>query len=142
MFSPPRNATWASFGTPVLMSLVLVAGIILAAGHHVFYESLHGSEAPTGSYIIAGRDVSKQTFNSAVGTGFAFLVNASLAIAIWMAYTQLFWKAVRNSATGERLSSVDTLFSVSSNVLELARVHIWIRHPLMLALAVIAWSVR
>lgn len=129
----------SSFMTTALMIGFLVVGLLLAAGHHIFYAQLEGTTAPTGSYRIAGSNVPKQRFNTAVGTAFAFLIKAVLAVAVWIAYAQLFWRSVRTSTKGERLSTLDTLFSVPQDLLSLETVGVWLRHPLLLLLAAIAW---
>jgi hypothetical protein len=116
-----------------------LAGLILVVGHHLFYAHLAGTNAPAGSYRIAGSDVPKQRFNTAVGTTFAFLVKAALAIAVWIAYVQLFWRSVRTSIKGERLSTLDAMFSVPQDFTSFVRARVWFRYPALFLLAVIAW---
>jgi hypothetical protein len=134
----PRGVPWT---TPAMMVSSLVAGCLLCLGHHLFYTGLAGSTAPTGEYDIAGTSVSKQKFNTAIGTAFAFLIKAALALAVAIAYTQAFWRSARNSTKGQRLSTLDTTFSVLGNLLNLAKLHVWVRYPLLLLMAVIAWCV-
>ena len=135
------QSTWAFFVSPAIMYASLLSGVLLAAGHHFFYAHLAGDDAPSGYYSIAGRDVPKQRFNTAVGTTFAFLVKAALALSVWIAYTQLFWRSVRNSTAGERLSSLDTMFSISQDLVSFAKVGVWFRYPIMFTLALVAWYV-
>jgi hypothetical protein len=119
----------------------LVAGCLLCLGHHLFYAGLAGSTAPTGEYDIAGTNISKQKYNTAVGTAFAFLIKAALAVVVSIAYTQAFWRSAKNSSKGQRLSTLDTTFSVLGNVLNLTKLHVWVKYPLLLLMAVIAWCV-
>lgn len=116
-------------------------GVLLATGHHLFYSNLAGSNAPTGAYNIGGTDISKQQFNTAVGTTFAFLVKASLTLAVSIAYTQAFWHSAKGSQKGRQLSTLDTMYSALSNILNFFQVHVWVKYPLLLLLAVIVWSV-
>jgi hypothetical protein len=134
----PRGIHWA---TPAMMVLGLAAGCLLCLGHHLFYTGLAGSTAPTGEYDIAGTNISKQKFNTAVGTAFDFLIKAALALAVTIAYTQAFWRSARNSTKGQRLSTLDTTFSVLGSLLNLAKLHVWVKYPLLLLMAVIAWCV-
>lgn len=128
--------------TPIAMLLALLVGFLVALGHHLFYSSLAGKPAPTGAYSIAGTNISKQQFNTAVGTAFAFLVKAALAIAVGISYIQAFWHSARVSKKGATLASLDTSYSVLSNPLHLLRLNVWWRHPILLLLAVIAWYAR
>lgn len=69
------------------MVTTFVAGCMLSLGHHLFYSNLAGTATPTGYYhAIAGSKISKQEFNTAIGTTFAFLVKAMLALAVSTAY--------------------------------------------------------
>ncbi|TKA57864.1 hypothetical protein B0A55_12513 [Friedmanniomyces simplex] len=123
------------------MLLALVSGALLATGHHLFYQSLAGGRAPTGTYKIAGANVSKQQFNTTVGTAFAFLVKALLALAVGVAYTQAFWRAAKTSKNGLTLSNLDTTFSIIGDAAGFLKLKVWGRHPLLLLLAVVAWTI-
>ncbi|TIA32899.1 hypothetical protein D6C78_07919 [Aureobasidium pullulans] len=127
--------------TPTMMVSGLLAGCLLCLGHHLFYAALTGSAAPTGEYDIAGTNISKQKFNTAVGTAFAFLIKATLALVVSIAYMQAFWRSAKRSEKGQRLSTLDTTFSVLGNVLNLTKLHVWVKFPLLLLMAVIAWSI-
>jgi len=137
------TATWGSYqvywAAPATMVTALLAGLLLALGHHGFYASLEGSEAPTGYYSCAMINVSRQQFNTAVGTLFASLVKATLALAVSTAYVQAFWRSARTSKKGESLSTLNTTFSVLANAVSLVKVHVRFRYPLLLLLAIIAW---
>jgi len=124
---------------PTVMLLALLSGTLLALGHHLFYQSLAGRPAPNGAYSIAGTNVSRQQFNTAVGTAFAFLVKALLALAVGLAYTQAFWRAAQVAEGGIGLAGLDTLHSILSDIVGFLKVHVWWRHPGLLLLAFIAW---
>lgn len=124
---------------PALMLGSLFAGFFCALGHHLFYASLAGSAAPTGQYEIAGASISIQQLNTAVGTAFGFLVKSMLTITIGTAFVQAFWRAARTSVKGPTLGSLDSAFSVLSNVFGLFKFGSWTAFPIPLILAVIAW---
>lgn len=134
--------TWLRVTAPAFMVLSLFTGILLAIGHHLFYSSLDGTQVHSGVYRIAGTNVSPQQYNIAVGTTFAFLVKASLTLAVSIAYTQAFWRAAKASEKGRQLSTLDTLYSALDNALAFFQVHIWIKFPLLLLIAIIVWYVE
>ena len=123
------------------MFTALIFGILLAVGHHMFYSSLSGKPADTDSYRILGGQfaLSKQEVKIAIGTLFAFLVKAALALAVAIAYTQVVWKAVKRQETS--LLTVDTLFSILGNVSSFLSVSVWWKYPLLLLLAITVWYV-
>jgi hypothetical protein len=133
------RAAWLWSSSPVLMTAAVFAGVLFALGHHLFYASLNGTNAPTGAYRFAGSAIPKQRFNIAVGTAFAFLTKAALAVAVWIAYTQVYWRSARTTPEGQRLSTMDVTYSVMTNAFELLHVRVWVRYPVMLFLAIIAW---
>ncbi|ORY70898.1 uncharacterized protein BCR38DRAFT_491532 [Pseudomassariella vexata] len=93
----------------------LVAGLLFAVGHHLFYSNLAGHEAPTGSYALGALSYSKQE---------AFFSNTSLELAMGIAYFQLFWQpAVDGWPTN--LDDLDITYSVLDNMLQLFRFKIW-----------------
>lgn len=121
----------------------LITGVLLAAGHHLFYESLHGTPAPTltASYRILGAKISRQETNTAVGTAFAFLVKASLAFAISIAFVQVFWRTARRPDTknGPTLASLDLIYSALDNIFVFIYVSTWWKYPVLLLIALAAW---
>lgn len=127
--------------TPLWMLSAFIAGVSFAFGHHCFYHSLAGTEAPTGGYTVIGADVSKQQLNTAVGTALGFLVKSSLVLAISISFVQAFWGAMRTSQDGPKLSTLDNAFNLPSNYLGIFDRSIWIEFRLPLLLAFIAWSV-
>ncbi|KAH8816636.1 hypothetical protein F5884DRAFT_663758 [Xylogone sp. PMI_703] len=118
------------------MIAALVAGILLAMGHHLFYSSLAGRVVGSGD-LVGG--ISKQQVNFALGTMFAFLVNSLLALAVTTSYIQIAWKAIKKEET--RISTIDTIFSVTTNVYALAKIPTWLKHPLLLLLAATLWCI-
>ena len=125
--------------TPAAMLAALFCGIMFSIGHHVFYASLAGTLASSGSYSIAGTSISKQQFHTGVGTTFAFLVKSTLALAVSIAYVQAFWYAARVRKKGEHLSALDTTFSILENALGFLKARVWYKYPLLLSMAIVAW---
>jgi hypothetical protein len=126
--------------TPTTMVSAFLGGCLLSFGHHRFYSSLAGTITPTGHYdMFTGSQISKQEINTAIGTAFAFLVKAMLALAVSTAYVQAFWHSAKASRKGQRLSTLDTTSSILGNALGFLKIHVWVKYPLLLFLAVIAW---
>ncbi|KAK5674200.1 hypothetical protein LTS10_013037 [Elasticomyces elasticus] len=123
---------------PTSMTAALVCAVALSLGHHFFYASLDGQLTPAGSYHVVGKSKSKQQFNTAIGTAFAFVVKSALAVAITLAYVQVFWHTVNTARRSPTLTELDTL-SALGNVLGLFNVADRWRHPLLFGLALIFW---
>lgn len=132
-----HNASWNS--PPTTMFASLLVAFLLALGHHLFYSHLAGRSSPGGSYDILGTTLSKQRFNTALGTAFAFMVKAFLTLAVAVAYAQQFWRCAKTATSKTRVSTLDTLFSSLHDFTSLFKMHIWFRYPLLFALTLIAW---
>lgn len=132
----PTKIHWA---VPATTLSSLLVGVALALGHHLFYATLDGRSAPTDSYVVVGANISRQQLNTAVGTAFAFLVKAALALSVGISYTQIFWRRVKESRRGWTLGDIDTAYSVLSDALSFLRVAVWRRRPTLFLLAVISW---
>jgi hypothetical protein len=136
-----RTATMmaASWKMSVGMLAGLLLGFLLCLGHHLFYDHLRGSPAPTGLYRIAGTDVSQQQLNIAAGTAFGFLVKSCLVTSISIAFSQAFWRAARLAHEGSTLSNLDDAYSSLSDLRSLIKPRVWRYFPLPTLLALIAW---
>lgn len=120
-----------------------VVGVLLAAGHHLFYTSINASPATNRHRAFYGVSVpSGQQLNLAVGTAFAFLVKAAFIVSVSTAYYQMFWKYVQDVSTATqapRLGQVDAQFSATSNILAFAKTSSMWRHFLLSLLALLVW---
>ncbi len=114
-----------------VMITSLLCGMLLALGHHLFYKSLNGKPVEASQHIIHG--VTRQQFNLTIGTLFAFLIKAFLAVAVTSAYTQFVWRAIKKRPT--RLTTINTVFHVLTDFWSLLRISVWWRYPLLLLLA-------
>ena len=124
---------------PTLIISSLVAGILFALGHHLFYANLDGKSAPTAleDYQVLGTRVSIQQVNIALGTAFAFLVRACLMLSISIAYFQvLIWSVAKN---GTKLVHLDVMTSALQDFVSLARLGTWWRRPWLWLLAFVGW---
>ena len=121
------------------MVIALLGGLLLALGHHLFYESLDGKTVPTGSYTIAGRELPKQQFNTSMGTAFALLVRISLAVAVSTAYVQIFWRSIKNTKQSPTLAELDSANAGLDNVFSLFNIKLGRKYPMLLLLAFIFW---
>jgi hypothetical protein len=129
----PRHGSgihWKAY-TTMLVSLLL--GMLLSLWHHLFYHSLDGK--PVSNHPIHG--VTGQQLNLAIGTLFAFLVKASLAVAVTTAYTQVLWRAIKQQPM--QLTTIDTIFDAATNFWGFFRFGIWGKYLLLLLLALTIW---
>ncbi|KAJ8132005.1 hypothetical protein O1611_g1616 [Lasiodiplodia mahajangana] len=116
----------------------LLAGILTAVGHHLYYASLEGTYTG-GDLVILGYRVSHQTFAISIGTGFAFIARAFLLFAVSGAYAQVFWRAATHARKLNTLEEVDAMFSVLSNLFAFSQGRVWWKYPALLLIALIAW---
>jgi len=116
---------------PTVIVVSFAVSLALAIGHHLFYASL--------DHIPVEDNAFSQQTNIAIGTGFAFLFRACLAIATCTAYWQVFWHtALRKSLT---ISSADALTGVLGSLIEFTHVRTFFFNPGLAALAILAWLV-
>ena len=125
------------------MIAALLAGLVFATSHHIFYSNLAGKSSADEDMNILGASLSKQQVNIAVGTALAFLVKAFLVIAVSTAYIQTLWSAAKAHRSSGPITVIhlDAAFAVLDNFLAFARLPLWLRNPLMLGLAGTAWFV-
>ncbi|KAE9377871.1 hypothetical protein N431DRAFT_500616 [Stipitochalara longipes BDJ] len=101
----PKYVKWGvHWLQPTYVLLCILAGIVLALGHHFYYYSLSGS--PAGSQ-------SHQQWAITFGSSFAYLVIHILGAAIVVAYSQYTWSLIRQRAY--TIESLDNLFSMTSD---------------------------
>lgn len=128
---------------PATMLGALVAGIVFAAGHHCYYKSLDGEPASNTAFTLFGSAISTQETSTAIGTAFAFLVKASLVLAISVAFIQVFWMVSRVDGGAKQLAptlaQLDLAISAMDNMLMLFHLPTCGRYPLLLLLALTAW---
>lgn len=141
MRTSQRAADRVPWQAATTIILSLTAGVLLAVGHHVFYDNLHGRQAGADDWEILGSRVSPQQLNIAIGTALAYLVKTFLLLALSTAYLQLIWRSLLRTSKGFTLGDLDIVFSGLSNIISVAKVWVWRKLPLLFALAVVAWYV-
>lgn len=124
---------------PTSMVASLLAGVLFALGHHLFYHSLVGKSVTGETYELGGSKVSRQQLNTAIGTAFAFLTKASLASAVSLAYLQAVWAVAKRRKRPLTVGDIDMLLGGLGNALILGNVVAWWKWPLLLLVLLIAW---
>ena len=123
------NATGAiHWRVPAVMIGSFCLGVILAGSNHLFYSLLN-------SQVV--KSTVEQQLYGAMGSAFAFAVKMFLITAIGMAFVQVFWKTLRTQAM--TLKSIDVMFLVLSDPSQFLYIHVWLRHPCLVALAILSW---
>ncbi len=121
-----RNIHWR---VPSVMLSCLFLGAGGAIGHHLFYRHWNGQEVDSASW--------PQEWINRSGTGFAFLVKMLLTIATGTAFVQHFWTSV--NAKPLQIKSIDSMFEVLQNALQLFKFRVWVIHPVLAGLALVTW---
>jgi hypothetical protein len=133
---------------PASMLAALLAGILFALAHHVFYQALHGTAVPQTDYTLnAGglsTNVSRQQLTLALGTAFAFATKSCLVIAVSIAWVQCFWRTLTTRSSGKPLTldNVNTAFAVIHNAFTLVSPAGWRRFSSLFVLALVTWYDR
>lgn len=110
------------------MVLAFLLGSILAIGHDRFYT------------YFSGRPVISTLEQQAVlmtGTAFSFLVKMFFTIASGIAFAQQIFHSLTQKS--ESIDRLDNLFSLLENSLAFRDPKLWLRHPGLLAIAVVRW---
>jgi hypothetical protein len=124
---------------PATIIITLILGVLFSLGHHLFYNSLNGTQTPNNEYDFYITKVSPQQLNTSVGTAFAFLVNFALVAAISTGYVQLFWRSMIYRGQGATLDALDCAFSALGNIFAIFKVKVWYRHPLLFLVVCCCW---
>jgi hypothetical protein len=113
------------------MLLGLLAGLAFSIGHHYFYQSLDGQAISNTTF--------DQQINIAIGTAFAFLVKASLAIAVGSAYVQYLWHTLRRERL--KVDHIDSLASLLTSAIDFFNLGALRGHAPLAMLALLAWLI-
>ncbi|KAF4950753.1 hypothetical protein FSARC_13097 [Fusarium sarcochroum] len=115
--------------TPVLMTGSLLLALLLAIGHHFYYQYLDGN-------IVESQ--SQQEWFLRVGTGMAFLARALLSAAVGFAYTQILWRTLRSKSVS--IQGVNSLFGILHDAWDFTTWELWTAAPALAVVAMIAWA--
>jgi hypothetical protein len=119
-----RHIHWT---TPTVAFLLTVVGIAAAIGHHLYLSKLNGNPNENAKWI--GR----------YSLALAFLVKASLAGAIGIAFMQKAWQSLAASDKGLTVASVDSLFGVQLQPLNLLTPGMWRSAFIASVLSLVLW---
>jgi hypothetical protein len=110
---------------PTLLKILLpwVVALALAGGHHAFYASLNNTVPASVNTKSASLLIHSQAGASAIGTTFAFLIEASIGASAGTAFVQCAWMLVRQRAF--TISGLDALWSSSHNALAFLSFDLW-----------------
>jgi hypothetical protein len=114
--------------TPILMAGNLLLGLMLATGHHFYYNFLDGRPVYSQG---------QQEWLFRIGNGIAFLVKTVLSAAIGIAYLQILWQKLQSNST--TIQGIDSLFGVIYNVFAFTTSELWRATPILAVVAAIAW---
>ncbi|KAK4227466.1 hypothetical protein QBC38DRAFT_364198 [Podospora fimiseda] len=96
------GSRWGWLNAPWVMYALFGAGVVFAAGHHIFYASLDGK--PADDQIKMMR----------FGGLLSYAAKASLVAAVLFGYKQQVWLTVRRKQL--RLKTIDSIFSASQDL--------------------------
>ena len=131
-----RSVHWLA---PTIIIFALLTGLLLALGHHLFHASLDRKPVQTRFYSLAGKQLSKQQFNTSIGIALAFLVRTFLAAVVSTAYVQIFWMDTKDAKQSPTLVELDWANDGLDNIFNIFNLKLGWKHPLLLLLAVIFW---
>lgn len=126
--SPESKKSWRA---PLVILLALLAGTGCALAHHLMGSHLNGTP-------VADAPIS-QAWISRISTALAFSVKVALAVSVGTVYVQHQWLRIHSQSL--KTKDVDALTSVLGNPLSFTSSIIWLRHPLLILIALISWSV-
>lgn len=125
------------------MGLSFLFGLLLALGHHLFYQSLNNQPTTqTNDYRFFGTHLQGQQLNIAIGTAFAFVIKATLVLAVSIAYYQIIWKYMKEKSEDNEaptLGRLDVAFSGLNDIISLFTAPVWFHYPLLFLMATTAW---
>lgn len=125
----PTRGSWSYWKSFVTVSATLVLGVALATGHHFLYLRFHGK-------VVGDISVS-QSWILRFGTAFAFLVNTAFAISVGASYVQFQWFSLQRHSL--RIEEIDSLTDILGNALRLFYNTVFLKQPILLFIALVAW---
>ncbi|KAF7874062.1 hypothetical protein EAF04_002734 [Stromatinia cepivora] len=129
--APADTVIWKiDWQQPTFMCSMLLSGLLLAIGHHVYYNSLNGT--PAG-------DATRQAWSIRFGTVFAFLVVACFKAITVSALGQYLWTVVRAKIL--TISDLDKLYALTSNPISMFSFSVIKNATLAASIGTIFWYV-
>ncbi|KAJ5092865.1 hypothetical protein N7456_008726 [Penicillium angulare] len=129
------------FTSPVWMIVTLVLAIVIAVGHHAFFQYLNGravhAESNSTSHA-ASFHISDQQLNTSIGILLALLVKGLLGASITAAFDQCAWKELIKGRR-VKIGLIDDLFIVLRNGLMILNFGLWRQYSLAMLLGTTIW---
>ncbi|KLO19771.1 hypothetical protein SCHPADRAFT_898351 [Schizopora paradoxa] len=113
--------TQGLFGARFNMLLCFIIGTALAVVHHLFYSYLNDKPIFTGS----GNNLRKQSIANAIGNALAYVVKASFAFSIAVAFVQQFWARLRRHKGGVPIKEIDVIADCKEGIATLSAFKAW-----------------
>jgi hypothetical protein len=117
------------YSAPTIMLSTFLAAVSLAVGYHVFNLYWNGRKVQSKL---------QQEINTAIGTAFAFLVEAAMSAAVGTAYTQIVWSIFLKDRLQVR--TIDWLSGLLSSALSLLNWREVRKHPAHASLAMVFFA--
>ncbi|CAG8978280.1 hypothetical protein HYALB_00010232 [Hymenoscyphus albidus] len=115
-----------------MMVVSLMAGVIIAIGHHLYYQWLNEQRVgDSNRQQWALRDASR------IGNGLSILVNVLLKAAVGIAYVQYLWKTLSRNFLS--LSTINDAFGLGQNLFSFLNWELLPKIRVCVFLALILW---
>jgi hypothetical protein len=111
------------------MLVLLALGLLVAIGHHCFYEHLN--------YEQLDQAVIKQVWAIRIGNAFAFLFKSVLVAALTVSFSQRFWFEARQRTMRIRL--IDNIFGLLQNPFNFFEKDLLLKAKVLSLFAAIVW---
>lgn len=115
---------WVTPSTGIGLFLL---GLGAAIGHHFFLHSLNDTK------------VNDQVWINRLSLALAFVVKASLAAAVAIAYAQKLWYSLYRVPNGVSVNGIDALFTVLESPLQFGVWDMWRSAPIAAIMALVIW---
>ncbi|KAK3984055.1 hypothetical protein QBC44DRAFT_386065 [Cladorrhinum sp. PSN332] len=119
------GSRWGWLQAPWVMYALFFAGVVFAAGHHIFYASLDGK--PADDQIKMMR----------FGGLLSYAAKASLVAAVLFGYKQQVWLTVRRKHL--RLKTIDSIFSATQDLTALFNWEFMKKAKVSIFLVLVSW---
>jgi hypothetical protein len=130
---PPRGHSAATkkiyWVTPATAIALFLVGLGSCIGHHLFLKNLND------------KVVENQVWINRYSLALAFLVKASLAAAISVAFSQKLWYSLNRTSGGVSVTAIDALFTVLESPLQFSALDMWSSAPIATAMALAIWLI-
>jgi hypothetical protein len=114
-----------------------LAGILVAIGHHQFYQGLNGKPVSSTAWAIGDYVLDPQQRTIFVGTTLTFLAKFFFGLCVGKAFDQQLWFTIHRKLI--KIKGLDALFSVLGDPIALLAPEMLLRAKTAVFVAVIAW---